>query len=98
MEHNYLKEFERGPPKEHSCEIWLKNGRTDARRHHAMTIARWPTASGANKTITKADEYLKQLLAKKLLLVTEYQPGVTSTYFIKGSNSENSMNCDSRFN
>ena len=22
MEHNYLKEFERGPPKEHSCEIW----------------------------------------------------------------------------
>ena len=25
MEHNYLKEFERGPPKEHSCEIWLKS-------------------------------------------------------------------------
>ena len=24
MEHNYLKEFERGPPTEHSCEIWLK--------------------------------------------------------------------------
>ena len=23
MEHNYLKEFERGPPKEHSCGIWL---------------------------------------------------------------------------
>ena len=22
MEHNYLKEFERGSPKEHSCEIW----------------------------------------------------------------------------
>ena len=22
MELNYLKEFERGPPKEHSCEIW----------------------------------------------------------------------------
>ena len=21
IEHNYLKEFERGPPKEHSCEI-----------------------------------------------------------------------------
>ena len=25
MEHNYLKEFEREPPKEHSCEIWLKS-------------------------------------------------------------------------
>ena len=25
MEHNYLTEFERGPPKEHSCEIWLKS-------------------------------------------------------------------------
>ena len=25
MEYNYLKEFERGPPKEHSCEIWLKS-------------------------------------------------------------------------
>ena len=25
MEHNYLKEFERGPPKENSCEIWLKS-------------------------------------------------------------------------
>ena len=25
MEHNYLKKFERGPPKEHSCEIWLKS-------------------------------------------------------------------------
>ena len=25
MEHNYLKEFERGPPKEHSCEIGIKN-------------------------------------------------------------------------
>ena len=25
MEHNYLKEFERGPPKVHSCEIWLKS-------------------------------------------------------------------------
>ena len=22
IEHNYLKEFERGPSKEHSCEIW----------------------------------------------------------------------------
>ena len=22
MEHNYLKESERGPPKEHSCKIW----------------------------------------------------------------------------
>ena len=22
MEHGYLKEFERGPPEEHSCEIW----------------------------------------------------------------------------
>ena len=22
MEHNYLKEFERGPSKEHSCEVW----------------------------------------------------------------------------
>ena len=22
MEHNYLKEFERRPPEEHSCEIW----------------------------------------------------------------------------
>ena len=69
MEHNYLKEFERGPPKEHSCEIWLKSSqqflrrsflkkkftdartdeRTDARRPHAMTIARWPSASGAKK-------------------------------------------------
>ena len=26
------------------------DGRTDARHHHAMTIARWPSASGANKT------------------------------------------------
>ena len=25
MEQNYLKEFERGPSKEHSCEIWLKS-------------------------------------------------------------------------
>ena len=22
LEHNYSKGFERGPPKEHSCEIW----------------------------------------------------------------------------
>ena len=22
MEHDYLKEYERGPPKEHSSEIW----------------------------------------------------------------------------
>ena len=22
MEHTYLKEFARGPPKKHSCEIW----------------------------------------------------------------------------
>ena len=22
MEHNYLKEFKRGPPKKHSCEVW----------------------------------------------------------------------------
>ena len=25
------------------------NGQTDTRRHNAMTIARWPSASGANK-------------------------------------------------
>ena len=24
-QHNYLKEFERRPPKEHSCEIWKKS-------------------------------------------------------------------------
>ena len=22
MEHNYFKEFERGPLKKHSCEVW----------------------------------------------------------------------------
>ena len=32
MEHNYLKEFERGPPKEHSCEIWLKSSQQFLRR------------------------------------------------------------------
>ena len=65
MEHNYLKEFERGPPKEHSCEIWKKSSQkylrsflkakfTDAGMegrmhdwHNAMTIARWPSTSGA---------------------------------------------------
>ena len=24
-EHNYLKEFDRGPPKKHSCEVWSKS-------------------------------------------------------------------------
>ena len=64
MEHNYLKEFERRPPKEQvkiqsivSEEKFFKekvygrtHGRTDGRTHdghNAMTIARWPSASGA---------------------------------------------------
>ena len=33
--------------------------------------------------MTKSDEYPPQLLAKKLLLVTEYQPVVTCADFIK---------------
>ena len=32
IEHNYLKEFERGPPKEHSCEISLKSSQLFLRR------------------------------------------------------------------
>ena len=79
MEHNYLKEFERRPPKEHSCEIWLKfqsivseekffkekvygrtHGRTDGRRHHAMTIARWPSASGAKNSGKREIAHYKQ--------------------------------------
>ena len=47
------------------------------------------------RAITKDDEYSQQLLAKKMLIVTEYQPGVTCTNFIIGQLlSENSMNCD----
>ena len=32
MEHNYLKELERGPLKEHSCEIWLKSSQKFLRK------------------------------------------------------------------
>ena len=31
IEQNYLKEFEGGPPKGHSCEIFLKEEFTDGR-------------------------------------------------------------------
>ena len=32
MEHNYLKEFEKGPPKEYFFEVWLKSNQQFLRR------------------------------------------------------------------
>ena len=56
MECNHLKEYERGPPQEDSCEIWYgrTHGRMDGRTHdgqNAMTIARWPLANGAKNHV-----------------------------------------------
>ena len=46
------------------------------------------------RVITKGDEYPRQLLAKKLLLVTEYQPEVTYADFIKRQlTTGKSFNC-----
>ena len=67
MEHNSLKEFKKGPPREHSCVEKIQSivpqktvfvrrvyrctdGRTEGRTHNghnAISIARWPLASGA---------------------------------------------------
>ena len=52
MEHNYMKEFESGPPLEQSCEnpvngfreVFFKKTFADA---PTDTIAPWPLASGA---------------------------------------------------
>ena len=63
------------------------DGRTDARRHHAMTIARWPSASGAKNLLqipspipAGGRDFWKHCGKLEKMLVTHQLPETKFTY------------------
>ena len=82
---NGLNNFDRGPPRDHSCEVWSKSNEWFQRRcclkkllTHARTHGRWTTDNGPSQKLT-----LSTLCSGELKMLL-FECNITVNSFVSG--------------